>query len=129
MDSCFFNLEDEVTEHERRAVRMHLRRLANATNDIKEINDVLRQENTTREAEDLDVLDTVIETQGLLQKNIITTFGKETDVGGGMQQQLDNNNFKKLNKRMSKKSSSKSSSGAGKKDFRWYIGAPVQDSI
>lgn len=106
MDSCFYNLEDEVIEAERRAARMHLRRLVNATNDIIEINDVVKVTAKTREAEDLDVLDTVIETQQLLQKNVLMHFGKDPEPSES------NGQFPKLSKRMAKKSSSKSSSSS-----------------
>lgn len=118
IDSCFFNLEDEVNEYERRSARMHLRRLDNASNEIITLNAISKQETQTRESEDLDVLDTVIETQQLLQRNIITHFGRDNpqngeESGGGAI--IDSKKFAKLAKRLSRKPSKAVET---KKDFR-----------
>lgn len=70
MSSCFFNLEDDIFEYERHAIRMHLIRNANSINAIATLNAVSSVESTTRAAEDVEVLDTVIETQKLLQQMV-----------------------------------------------------------
>lgn len=70
MSSCFFNLEDDIFEYERHAIRMHLIRNANSINAIATLNAVSSAESTTRAAEDVEVLDTVIETQKLLQQMV-----------------------------------------------------------
>jgi len=70
MSSCFFNLEDDIFEYERHAARLHLIRNANSINAIATLNGVSEKENKMRASEDVEVLDTVIETQGLLQQTV-----------------------------------------------------------
>lgn len=70
MSSCFFNLEDDIVNHEAHAARMHLIKNAAAIDRIVALSDISKKETTTREAEDLDVLDTLIETQELLQQTV-----------------------------------------------------------
>lgn len=75
MDSCFFNLEDDVLEQERRASRLHLIRNRKAFLSLQEGNTVSEIEAAAREREDEEVLDTVIETQGLLQQMVVFEYG------------------------------------------------------
>ncbi len=69
--ACFFNLEDDIVEHERKAGRMYDRRWNNSVNDIVHANKILKEEASVREVEDSDLLDTIIETQQLLQDTVI----------------------------------------------------------
>jgi hypothetical protein len=70
MSSCFYNLEDDIYEYERHAARLHLIRNAAAFEAIAHLNAVSEVETKVRAAEDVEVLDTVIETQGLLQQTV-----------------------------------------------------------
>lgn len=70
MSSCFFTLEDDVVEHERRAARMHLMRSEQAAAHTVQLKAVAAAEAREREEEDEEVLDTVIETQALLQQTV-----------------------------------------------------------
>ncbi len=70
LSSCFFTLEDDVVEHERHAARMHLMRNSATIGLTVTLNGISIVESKTREEEDVDVLDTVIETQGLLQQTV-----------------------------------------------------------
>lgn len=70
MSSCFYNLNDDVMEYERHAVRMHQLRNANSIEAIANLNQVSSTESKLRCSEDVEVLDTVIETQGLLQQTV-----------------------------------------------------------
>jgi hypothetical protein len=74
MSSCFFNLEDDIFEYERHAARLHLIRNAAAFDAIAYLNKVSALESKLRAAEDVEVLDTVIETQGLLQQTVSVSF-------------------------------------------------------
>jgi hypothetical protein len=74
MSSCFFNLEDDIMEYERHAARMHLIRNVASFAAIAELNAITATETQVRAVEDVDVLDTVIETQGLLQKTVWIIF-------------------------------------------------------
>ena len=53
---------------------MHNRRWDNAVNDIVSLKNEFKQEASTRQVEDVDLLDTVIETQTLLQQTVIISF-------------------------------------------------------
>jgi hypothetical protein len=70
MSSCFFNLEDDIYEYDRHAARLHLIRNAAAIEAVARLNSVSDAETKLRAAEDVEVLDTVIETQGLLQQTV-----------------------------------------------------------
>ncbi len=74
MSSCFFNLEDDIFEYERHAARLHLIRNAAAFDAIAYLNKVSEVETRVRAAEDVEVLDTVIETQGLLQQTVSSHY-------------------------------------------------------
>jgi len=69
--ACFFNLEEDVIEHERRSSRMHLRRYDNAVKDVMQLDKRITEVVAKRKEEDVDILDTLIETQGLLQKTVV----------------------------------------------------------
>jgi hypothetical protein len=97
MRSCFFTLEEDIVETERRAARMYHRRWSNSITATAELNDALRGEAKVREEEDVDVLSTVVETQGLLQKVVLEHFG-DTEKEGGAFPKLN-----KLEKRLNKK--------------------------
>lgn len=110
MASCFSTLEEDVIESERRAARMYHRRWDLSIKAIADLNLATKTEASTREAEDLDVLSTVVETQGLLQKVVLEHFGDTEKGSNGFP------TMEKLNRRMKKKSqksmkSVKSSSG------------------
>jgi hypothetical protein len=62
-----------------------------------------------RRVEDVDILDTIIETQGLLQKTILEHFGSDSQAKGFGEKP----NFKKLESRMASRASSRASSAAG----------------
>jgi len=79
MSSCFFNLEDDIMEYERNAARMHLLRNATSIDAIELLNSVAETERTLRTSEDVEVLDTVIETQGLLQQTVLMHFGTQSE--------------------------------------------------
>lgn len=74
MSSCFFNLEDDIFEYERHAARLQLIRNAAAIEAVAHLNGVAEAEVKMRAAEDVEVLDTVIETQGLLQKTVSRAY-------------------------------------------------------
>lgn len=96
MSSAFANVEDDVVQHEVRSSRMYLLRNDKALNEIIELNDISTTEQATRTEEDVDVLDTVIETQQLLQKTVLMHFGTTTDENEEMPV------MNKLNERMAK---------------------------
>eukprot|EP01034_Spumella_vulgaris_P024942 gene24942-31342_t len=79
LSSCFFTLEDDIVEHERHAARMHLMRNATATDHTVVLNGVSSAESLIRASEDVEVLDTVIETQSMLQQTVLMHFGTKTD--------------------------------------------------
>lgn len=79
MTANLYTLEDDVLENERRAARMHYRRHDLAVRDIKKIRKVVAAERKTRGVEDADLLDTVIETQQLLQQTVIEHFGAASE--------------------------------------------------
>lgn len=72
--SSFHNLENDVITHERVAARMHLMRNATAMTNVADLTDVALAEGRTRESEDIIVLDTVIDTQHLLQETVLLAF-------------------------------------------------------
>ncbi len=74
MSSCFLTLADDVVEYERRAARMHLMRNVEAVRATAKLKDVSSTESRVRAAEDVEVLDTVIETQKLLQQTVGAQF-------------------------------------------------------
>lgn len=79
MSSCFFTLEDDIVDHERRAARMHLLRNVQAVSALAGVQGISSLESTVRQEEDVEVLDTVIETQGLLQQTVLMHFGTKAD--------------------------------------------------
>jgi len=74
LKACFFNLEEDIAYHERRSSRMHLRRYDNAVKGVIELQSKIRDITQIRGEEDVDLLDTLIETQGLLQKTVSLEF-------------------------------------------------------
>jgi hypothetical protein len=78
-DASFFNLEDDVIESYRPYSRMLPYHIDHATASILQLRNVLKSMIIRRRDEDLDVLDTVIETQQLLQQIVILHFGLEND--------------------------------------------------
>ena len=94
MTATFFNLEDDIVENERRSARIALHQWDKAMISVKELRDVNDKEKALREVEDTDLLDTVIETQQLLQETILEHFGTMDDA--------KEKDFSKLNKRMAK---------------------------
>lgn len=80
LDSCFYNLEDDVQEYERRSIRSYYRRHYQAVQNVMNLNHVLADVGKLRESEDLEVLDTVIETQTLLQQIVLLHFGSDESI-------------------------------------------------
>lgn len=78
-DACFHTLTDDVVEAERRAARMHTRRWDEAVRAVTEARGVIKEEAEIRTREDVDLLDTVVETQQLLQATVIANFGANPD--------------------------------------------------
>lgn len=70
LSACFSTLEEDVREHDQREVRSHDRRLLSAAIDIRQIRDKIDAECTMRSVEDNDILDSVMETQKLLQQTV-----------------------------------------------------------
>jgi hypothetical protein len=103
ISSCFNTLEDDIVEHERRAARTHNIHEEHATASIVAAKTVAEKESCMRQEEDGDVLDTVIETQKILQKMVIDHFGSKSD-------EIDVQPFTKLEERMEKINKRKGSS-------------------
>ena len=93
LESCFHNLYDDVADSERRSARLYEHRRSLAVKDILEIKAEIDEMCSIRVSEDNEVLDTVIETQGLLQETVLEHFGS-----GGIQ--APKKKFDKLEKRM-----------------------------
>ena len=74
MSSCFYNLEDDIYEYERNAARLHQLKNALYINSISKLNHISELETKTRTNEDIEVLDTLIETQTLLQQTVSIYF-------------------------------------------------------
>jgi hypothetical protein len=70
MSACFYNLTDDVIEHERRAARMHNRRWDLEVQSVIALRDILIEECRVRTQEDMDVLDTILDTQQRLQVTV-----------------------------------------------------------
>lgn len=68
--SSFHNLEYDVVCHERTAARMHLIRNEAAMKNVVDMIGISAEESKVREGEDIIVLDTVIDTQKLLQETV-----------------------------------------------------------
>ena len=77
LNACFHSVDDDVIEVERRAARMYLRRWDENMSVVKEAREVIKDEEIEREREDVDLLDTVIETQQILQKMVLEHFGAD----------------------------------------------------
>lgn len=103
--SCL-TLEDDIHEHERRSARVHLIRQVDATKERNMLQTIVDKEQNTRSAEDVIVLDTLIETQKLLQQMVLMHFGSKSD-------EMDLPTFDKLTARVdeiqAKKTSKQSS--------------------
>lgn len=70
LSSSFFTVEDDIIEYERREARRLLIREANAIKKRNALKSVLDKEIDERVSEDKEVLDTVLETQNLLQQMV-----------------------------------------------------------
>lgn len=70
LSSSFFLLEDDVIEYERRAARSHLAQNDMAVSQSHDLEIISEGESSTRKDEDVIVLDTVIETQQILQQMV-----------------------------------------------------------
>ena len=81
MAANLYTLDEDVIENERRAARMHYRRHDLAVKEIVDVRAVIATEKGIRAVEDADLLDTVIETQGLIQKTVIDNFGANAEAG------------------------------------------------
>ena len=68
--ACFHSLEDDIIEKERRAARMHLYRYNNGVKKVLQMKEELKEECSSRLAEDSILLDTLIESQQLLQHTV-----------------------------------------------------------
>lgn len=101
MSSCFYNLQDDIVEIERRSARMHLYKWNNNMDDVYELKKVIKELGEIRQVEDVDILDTVIETQKLLQETVLEHFGTENKQPKEMKKlnaRMDKINMKKQNK-------------------------------
>ena len=103
MTASLYTLEDDVVENERRAARLHYRRHDGAVDEIVKIRAVIDQERRIRATEDADLLDTVIETQGLIQKTVLEHFGANSEGDGGLPNPPPR--FEKLEQRLSRRGS------------------------
>lgn len=132
MTASLYILEDDVVENERRAARMHYRRHDGAVNEIVKIRAVIDKERTLRGEEDADLLDTVIETQGLIQKTVLEHFGANSESEGGLLPQPPT--FERLEERMSRRGSrasvqpSVNGAGAGTGDEASVGGEAADDA-
>jgi hypothetical protein len=110
MAANLYTLEEDVVENERRAARMHYRRHDLAVKEIVDVRAVIKTEKDIRAVEDADLLDTVIETQGLIQKTVIDNFGANAEAGDSLPEPPK---FDKLEERMSRRGSKASAVPAG----------------
>lgn len=112
LTACFYNLEDDVLDTERRTARMYERKKSICTKSILELRKVIQEENEIRQIEDADLLDTVIETQSLLQHTILEHFGMSKEEGDGSAGAAGNViKFEKLQNRLDKISARSESKG------------------
>lgn len=74
--SCCYNLEDIISELQRPAARLFLMRVNQSIHSIVSLRDTHKLEVQKRLSEDLDVLDTIVETQELLKQIILLHFSK-----------------------------------------------------
>ena len=93
LESCFHDLDDSVLDSERRSARMYEQKRTLATKNILELKAEIDDMIATRVSEDNEVLDTVIETQGLLQETVLEHFGSQDS-------DAPRKKFDKLEKRM-----------------------------
>lgn len=70
LSSSFFLLEDDVIEYERRAARNHFTNSDVAVSHSRDLETISKEESYSRKEEDVVVLDTVIETQQILQQMV-----------------------------------------------------------
>jgi hypothetical protein len=70
LSSTFNQLADDISEYERRAARSHLALNDTCIENTIQLQEVAKKENEVRQEEDVLVLDTVIETQKLLQQTV-----------------------------------------------------------
>jgi hypothetical protein len=70
ISSYFNNLQDDIIEYERRTARSHLLFNDSCIDHIANLQRIAKEEQSMREKEDVLVLDTVIETQKLLQQTV-----------------------------------------------------------
>lgn len=109
MSASFFNLEEDIIYNERRSSRMHIRRYDNAAKATVELNTNVQAMAEKRRLEDIDILDTIIETQGLLQTTILEHFGSEHQAKSFGEKP----NFKKLESRIASRGASRAGSRSG----------------
>ena len=111
LSACFYNLQDDVLDTERRAARMYDRKRSICAKSIVHLKEEKEAISFTRAQEDADLLDTVIDTQQLLQRTILEHFGMSggDDNGGPVA-------FDKLENRMARKNSRDISRQASKDD-------------
>ena len=98
MTANLHTLYDDVIEVERRGCRMHQRRHEAAVNHIVELKAVVAKERELRRVEDVELLDCVIDTQGLLQKTVLEHFGSQAESNAA----ASDVKFGKLHARMAK---------------------------
>ena len=103
LSACFFNLEDDVMEAERRAARMYELKHCVFVKDVINLKEAIDNIREIRGIEDNDLLDTVIETQQLLQQTILEHFGMSEKQEGGIK-------FDKLENRLARKNSRENNS-------------------
>lgn len=74
----FFALEEEMTDRERRAVRNHDRHFDTICTTMEQGQALLLSEAETRRLADVNILDAIFETQGLLQQTVFQHFGSDS---------------------------------------------------
>jgi len=95
-------LHDDVVEVERRGSRLHQRRHEVAVNYIADIRALIAKEKEVRREEDVELLDCVIETQGLLQKTVLEHFGSQAEKNAELAASDGEGKFDKLEARLAK---------------------------
>jgi hypothetical protein len=100
IQACFYTLSEEVIETERRSSRMLLHQWDKSVTSTSDVALKQKEGSMMREREDVDLLDTVLDTQALLQKMVLEHFG--SDGGGDEEEENNDQEFTKLNNRMEK---------------------------
>jgi len=117
MAANLFLLEDDVVEAQRRSARMAEVVWDRSINQVRDVKDVIAKESDIRGKEDADLLDTVIETQQMLQEMVLEYFGSGAEGGegkeGGKGKAGKGKGLGKLSEKMEKIEAKKKAGGGG----------------